>query len=120
MPRIRSPLLRLLACGLLCAALPVSAWAQHRGEHAHGIGFPPHPSVASLPEAWPRPDVRAGIPVMPRNGRAAVAACINEVPRDPDDQVLSVQPIDFGGRVQCRVKVMRSDGMVQVLTGELP
>ena len=110
--------LRFLALGALCACLPLSAWAQHRGGVLRGE-FPGHPPLLSLPDESPRPDLRAGMAVPPHNVRETQTACINEVPRDRDDQILSVQQIDFGGRIQCRVKIMRNDGMIQVLTGEL-
>ncbi len=63
--------------------------------------------------------MQASLPVVRPNPHAEATACLNEVPRSADDQVLAVQQMDYDGRIQCRVKILRSDGMVQVLTGEL-
>ena len=47
--------------------------------------------------------------------RLSASDCGRAVGLSPGDQVLSVQAMDFGGRVQCRVKVMGADGMVRVM-----
>lgn len=48
--------------------------------------------------------------------RPSASDCGRIMSLSPGDQVLNVQALDFGGRVQCRIKVMGADGMVRVMT----
>lgn len=47
--------------------------------------------------------------------RPSAGDCGRGMALSPGDQILAVQPMDFGGRVQCRIKVMGADGMVRVM-----
>lgn len=118
MSRLR--LLPLFASLAVLAVGSTPAWAQHRG----GVGWPsvPHvgrndaPVMPQLPgpqvEREPRnaPSMEASI-----HPRPSASDCGRSMALSPGDQILAIQPMDFGGRVQCRVKIMGADGMVRVM-----
>ncbi len=113
--------LPLFASLMALAIGSTPAWAQHRG--GNGGGWPPAPhggrNDAPSPQASgpqgrdPRnpPSMEASV-----RPRPSASDCGRIMPLSPGDQVLNVQTMDFGGRVQCRIKVMGADGMVRVMT----
>ena len=97
------------------------AWAQHRG--GSGGGWPPAPQHGGRNEP-PPPPPGPQVGRDPRNApsmeasvrsRPGASDCGHSMALSPGDQILAVQPMDFGGRVQCRIKVMGADGMVRVM-----
>ncbi len=56
------------------------------------------------------PQMEASVRPRPRPGDCGRSLMVG-----PGDQVLSVQTVEFGDRVQCRIKVMGADGMVRVM-----
>jgi len=110
---------------LMALAIGAPAHAQHRGGNTGGGWPPPSPvhggRVDSPPMAAPGPQGRGGDPrAMPSmeasiRPRPGPSDCGRGMMVSPGDQLLAVQPVDFGGRVQCRVKIMGADGMVRVM-----
>ena len=124
---VRSPMSRSrwfpLFVSLLALAISTPAWAQHRGG-GNGGGWPPPRPV--------RPDAGNPAPGNPQSGhdrdsrnapsmeasirpQPTASDCGRSMALAPGDQILAVQPVDGGGRVQCRIKIMGADGMVRVM-----
>lgn len=116
----RSRWFPLFASLTVLAVGSTPAWAQHRG--GNGGGWPPAPQHGGRNEPPPPPGPQVGRD--PRNApsmeasvrpRPGASDCGRSMALSPGDQILAVQPMDFGGRVQCRIKVMGADGMVRVM-----
>lgn len=111
----------LLLSSWMALAVSAPAWAQQRGIHGgwpmpqmpghNRMEQPPLPGPPSAREAARgAPPFEASM-VRPR---PTASDCGRALSLAPGDQVLAVQPMEFDGRVQCRVKVMDADGMVRV------
>ncbi|MBW8824140.1 MAG: hypothetical protein JF567_07930 [Xanthomonadales bacterium] len=118
----RSRWFPLFVSSMALAIGSTPAWAQHRGG-GNGGGWPPRPvhadagtPVPGNPQSGRDRDMR-NPPSMEASIRPRPTAsdCGRSMALSPGDQILAVQPMDFGGRVQCRVKIMGADGMVRVM-----
>lgn len=116
----RSRWLSLFASLTILIVGSTPAWAQHRG--GNGGSWPPPPHGGRNEQSQPAPGPQGGrdprtTPSMEASVRPRPSAsdCGRSMALSPGDQVLAVQPMDFGGRVQCRIKVMGADGMVRVM-----
>lgn len=107
-----------------CAA--GGAWAQHMGE-GRGMGPRPVPP-ATGPMLPPQgngsfsgaPHMQASSPMMRSRGdRAGKMACLQKVSLPPAAAVLAVDQIGFEGGARCRIKIMRSSGVVQVISAQV-
>lgn len=64
--------------------------------------------------------MQASSPLMRSRGdRAGKMACLQIVNLPPAAAVLAVDQIGFDGGARCRVKIMRSTGVVQVISAEV-
>lgn len=116
MPRPRWSL--LLLSSLMAFAVSVPAWAQQRGKHGEWPQPPMHGNTHMEQPVPPGREVPRGAPPIEASivrPRPSASDCGRALALAPGDQVLAVQPMDSGGRVQCRVKVMDADGMVRVM-----
>ena len=124
---VRSPMSRSrwfpLFVSLMALAIgSTPAWAQHRG--GNGGGWPP-PRPVHVDAGNPAPgNPQSGRERDSRNApsmeasirpRPTASDCGRSMALSPGDQVLAVQPVEGGGRVQCRIKIMGADGMVRVM-----
>lgn len=119
----RLPLVLFLATALAAG----SAWAQRAGE-GRGMGqMQSGQAVGPLPQPQGNgnftnspPRMQASSPVMrSRPDRAGKIACLQKVSLPPETSVLAVDQIGFEGRSQCRIKIMRSNGVVQVISAQV-
>ena len=117
---------RPFALFLVTAIAAGSAWAQHMGE-GRGVGQMQGRPSGTLPQPQsngsfvnsPR-RMQASSPVMRSRGdRAGKIACMQRINIPPQSAVLRVEQIEFEGGAQCRVKIMRGNGVVQVLSAQV-
>ncbi|QYR52779.1 hypothetical protein [Lysobacter soyae] len=116
---------RPFALFLVTAIAAGSAWAQHMGE-GRGLGQMQGRPSGALPQPQSNgnfvnpPRMQASSPMMRSRGdRAGKVACMQRISIPPQSAVLRVEQIEFDGGAQCRVKIMRSNGLVQVLSAQV-
>lgn len=114
----RLPLIVFLGTALVTG----NAWAQRANEGRGGDQLQSRvsgnlPPTQGEPGFSHAPRMQASSPVMRSRGdRAGKMACLQKINLPPDTAVLSVDPIGFEGGSQCRIKIMRSNGIVQVIS----